>query len=180
MAIVPASTPRWTEAKVRQKVGKATEAVVLLGVRGYYRDSMGAVGRNDRGIYDDALFLISPSGVVAFNANTDPSVSRKGIASLKPGTWLYKVGIHGLSKPANRRYTALVQADKVTVQRDNAGEQTGYFGINIHKGGHATTSSLGCQTIYPKQWEAFISLVKSELQRHGQKTIPYILIEEQG
>ena len=181
MPIVPNSRPKWSEAMVREKIAGATMAsVALLGVRGYYRDSMGAKGKNDRNIYDDAIFLVSPSGVVAFNANTDPSVYRRRVASLKPGVWLYKVGTHGLSKPAHRRYTALVQAQVVTVRRDQLGDDTGFFGINIHKGSHNTTSSLGCQTIYPNQWDAFIALVQSELKRSAQKTIPYILIEEQG
>lgn len=34
------------------------------------------------------------------------------------------------------------------------------------------------QTIHPSQWEAFISLAYSEMDRAGQKTIPYLLVEE--
>ena len=150
--------------------------VALLGVRGYYRDSLGKPGVNDRGIYDDAIILRSESAHVAFNANTDPSVARKDVAVLKPGVWFYKVGTHGLSKPKPQRYTALVQSEAVTVARDQRGDDTGFFGINIHKGGHKTTSSLGCQTIVPDQWPAFIELVRSELRRAGQKTLPYVLI----
>ena len=36
-----------------------SEKVVLVGVRGYFA-SLGAPGRNDRGIYDDAIFLVTP------------------------------------------------------------------------------------------------------------------------
>ena len=50
--------------------------------------------------------------------------------------------------------------------------------INIHRGGYNTTSSLGCQTIHPSQWEAFIALAYLEMDRAGQKTIPYLLVEE--
>ena len=154
------------------------DAVCLFASRGYYRKTMGDPTRNDRAMYDDAIFLISPSAFVAFNANTDPSAFRKHIASLQTGIWKYKVGTHGLSKPATQRYTALVQAGEVTVTRDQAGTDTGWFGINIHRGGFNGTSSLGCQTIYPTQWPSFIELVQSELKRAGQKIIPYLLTEE--
>jgi lysozyme len=49
--------------------------------------------------------------------------------------------------------------------------------INIHRGGYRTTSSEGCQTIYPSQWDGFINLVYSEMSRYNQKTIPYLLVE---
>lgn len=179
MAIVPQSKPKApydTLAAIVRKAG-IRDGFAIVGVRGYYFRTMGDPNRNDRGIYDDALFVVTPNVFAAFNANTDPSVYRKGIAVLRPGLYEYKVGIHGLSKPANRRYTALVQAGKVTVDRDGTGPDTGFFGINIHKGGPRSTSSLGCQTIYPAQWPSFIELVKSELKRAGRTTVPYLLVE---
>ncbi len=154
--------------------------VALVGERGYFRDSMGQPGQNDRGIYDDALTLHTPSVHACFNANTDPSVSRPGIAVLQPGLWHYQLGIPHLSLPPQFRYPALVQAAAVTVHRDGGGEESGFFGINIHHGGYGSTSSLGCQTIYPGQWESFFALVKSELQRHNQVVVPYLLVERQG
>ncbi|WP_439471319.1 hypothetical protein [Brevundimonas sp.] len=139
------------------------DTLIIVGVRGYYRDTMGVVGENDRGLYDDALFLVGPSEFEAFNGNTDPSKFRpgrgdgagKGMASLKPGIWpAFQFGKH------KQQYEALVQtAGKVTVVRDGldgAYERTGYFGINIHRGGNTTTSSEGCQTIPPDQWPRFI------------------------
>lgn len=141
---------------------------------------MRSVGRNDRGIYDDALFLVSLDACVAFNANVDPSVSRPGIAVLQPGAYRYKVGVHGLSKPAAQRYTALVQAGPVRIARDGGAVESGRFGINIHKGSRTSTSSAGCQTLPPDQWPAFIALVQSELKRSGAKELPYVLIEAQG
>lgn len=187
MKLVPPSRPLQSRAETDQLIhdgwltqpGKlpVVPAVVLVGIRGYYRDTMGAPGRNDRGIYDDAIILRSSTVHAAFNANTDPSVARKHVAVLKAGVWRYQVGTHGLSKPKAQRYTALVQAGDVTVIRDQEGSDTGYFGINIHRGGYTGTSSLGCQTIFPDQWPAFIALVQSELKRYAQKIIPYLLVE---
>ncbi len=145
----------------------------LVGIRGYYHDDH---GDNRRGIYDDALFLISPNLFAAFNANTDPTISREGVAVLEPGLWWYKLGIHGLSRPLSKRYEALVQAAEVTVRRDRTGLDTGEFGINIHRGQPDNTSSLGCQTIVPDQWDNFIGLIRQELKRIGdQHIIPYSL-----
>lgn len=151
----------------------------LLGRRGYYRDTMGAPGVNDRAIYDDAIMLVTPTSYVTFNANCDPSRESPGMAVLNAGVWHYKVGIHGLSRPKSEQYEALVQAGPVTVTRDARGEDTGWFGINIHRGGRTTTGSLGCQTIHPSQWDGFIALVKMELHRHDIVTIPYCLTERE-
>lgn len=165
-----------TQAEALTKIAllNICDSVKLLGVRGYYKQTMGNPVTNDRGIYDDAIFVITPDTFVSFNANTDPSITRKGVAVLKPGIWKYKKGKHKINSPTG--YAAFVQADKVTVARDQQGDDTGFFGINIHKGGFNTTSSLGCQTIYPDQWEAFRSLVYSEMDKYNQKVVPYILV----
>ena len=149
--------------------------VQLLGIRGYSKRTMGHPLKNDRGIYDDALFILAPELFAAYNANTDPSVYKKSIANLKTGVWWYKPGKHKFNSPEG--YPALVQADKVTVLRDGAGTHTGWYGINIHKGGYYTTSSLGCQTIYPAQWDSFITSVYDQLARNQLNKVPYILTE---
>jgi hypothetical protein len=149
----------------------------LLGRRGYYRDTMGATGANDIGIYDDAIMLVTPTAYVTFNANCDPSRVHHGVAVLKPGVWRYKLGTHGITRPAAQRYEALIQAGSVTVLREGQGEDHGWFGINIHRGGYNTTSSEGCQTIHPDQWDSFISLVKTELHRYAAVEIPYALTQ---
>ncbi len=178
-AMLPTARPRISREKIQlilaqQRVGAP---VALVGIRGYYRDTMGQPGVNDRGIYDDAICLISQDTFVAFNANVDPSVHRRAIAVLQPGVWTYKLGIHGLSKPKEQQYRALVQAAQVTVHRDGGKADTGFFGINIHRGGRTSTSSLGCQTLPPDQWPAFIALVEAELKRAGVSELKYVLTE---
>jgi lysozyme len=174
--------PRLTRSQVVAKLPSGYKVPCIVGVRGYFKDEMGRKGVNDRGIYDDAIFIIEPNLMYSFNANTDPSRHGmnnkigKGLASLKAGTYEYKVGIHGVSKEKSKQYEALVQEEKVTVQRDVTNkEETGFFGINIHKGGFNSTSSEGCQTIHPTQWDEFMHLVKAFFP--SGKDIQYILIE---
>lgn len=179
VVLSPAEQAAWDASPVR-----------VVGIRGYYERSLGRPDRNDRGIYDDALFVDSPRGTWAFNGNTDPSRVRngqgfgpgKGMAMLKPG--LYRAHRFGQHKG---QYTALVQLNgPVTVLRDAAAgpyEDRGYFGINIHRGGWSTTSSEGCQTLPPDQWDEFLKRVELEArQAHGgdyaKHTIPYLLLEE--
>lgn len=181
--MLPPSRPQWPRSKVEKLLVKrgialAEVGVALLGVRGYYRDSLGVPGQNDVNIYDDAIFVVSPEAFTSFSANTDPSVLRPRVAVLHTGTWWYKKGLHGLSKP--NPYPALVQAAPVTVERWKTGPDSGFFGINIHRGGRSTTSSLGCQTIWPDQWPAFYQLVTGEMARHGTLRVPYVLIEGPG
>lgn len=147
----------------------------IIGIRGFYSKT------NERGVYDDAIFICSPSSSSkSFNANTDPGAYRKGIANLKTGRWYYRLGIHGLSKPKILQYEALVQAKKVTVHRDQVGDDTGWFGINIHKGSRTSVSSIGCQTIHPSQWGEFIRSVSLELEVSRKEVIQYILCEMDG
>lgn len=170
--------PKLTQAEALAILNKfsLTQPVQILGIRGYYKTTMGNPVKNDRGIYDDAIFIISPDMFGSFNANTDPSAFRTGIANLKTGVWWYKPGKHKINSPSG--YPALIQADKVTVLRDGQGDDTGFFGINIHKGGYNSTSSLGCQTIFPTQWESFINTVYDQMKRYKQTKVPYILIDQ--
>jgi lysozyme len=109
---------------------------------------------------------------------------RDGIATLKAGTWRYEPGMHGYSQARAGKpgypYPAFVQADEVTCTRDNTSSTTGYFGINIHRGSNSGTSSLGCQTVPPNQWEEFHGLLVSRLSRWRQAEFSYVLFEGQG
>lgn len=166
-----------------------------LAIRGYYLDSAGVVGRNDRGLWDDAWCLYSPQhGVVTYRANTDPTGFRpgsgtganKGRATLAPGVWLYAPGPHK-GRPAFR------QAAPVMVLRDAVGGGTyphvGYFGINIHDAPGRGTSSEGCQTLPVAAFAPLRSMFVSWLEEAGNprgrndqgatgRTFEYVLIEE--
>jgi lysozyme len=184
--MIPPSRPRATRALVERLAKKAAKdlpAVYLVGVRGYYRDTMGKPGTNDRGIYDDAIFVVGPETFAAFNANTDPSAFRQGVASLVPGVHFYRPGRHGISRDRPGRivsYPAFRPAtpgEQLPVTRDGVVNPRPGIAINIHRGGRNTTSSEGCQTIPPAQWDAFYALAMKELKAAGQKTFPYILLD---
>jgi hypothetical protein len=192
--MMPPARPRLGYAQLMTRVRPLgldpdRDPVFVAGMRGYYRDTMGRPGANDRGIYDDALFLVSPSFFGAYNGNTDPSGRRpgqgfstrtRGMARLTPGLWR----VHRFAKH-NGKYLALCQrGGAVTVMRDGNPDypHTGMFGINIHRGGVATTSSLGCQTVHPTQWPGFIASAVDQAKRyHGtawdRVDIPYVLME---
>lgn len=159
------------------------EKVALVGVRGYFRDSMGAKGKNDIGIYDDAFIWIDESDMATFNGNTDPSRYYSKVATLDSGLWRYKKGLHGYGR-STPPYPAYRQAAPVRVLRYANGKpsiaDTGDFGINIHRGGANTTSSAGCQTVPPDQWNAFKAYGDMLLARSGKAGFPYLLVEEDG
>lgn len=183
---IPPSTPKINRAELSALIAKAhpdwdPPAFLVVGIRGYYKDSMGKPGENDRAVYDDAIILLTHDELHAFNGNCDPSRYKPGIAKLKAGIWrVYKFDTHHGSKGS---YPAICQRyGGVTVIRDDKGEDTGSFGINIHQGGYNTTSSLGCQTVPPTQWIRF----KATADRLAKKVygdvydttrITYLLLE---
>ena len=196
--IIPRQAPRLSQSDLAVKlapyqIDRATHPLVIVGIRGYYPD-MGKRGVNDRGIYDDAIFIDSPHGFKGYNGNTDPSSFRpghgtdasKGMAMLKPGLYFcYKFDTY--QPPGGRGYPAICQRlGNITVIRDGNPpyEHTDpNLGINIHCGGYHNTSSEGCQTLHPRQWSAFYQLAKRLAKRyHGNKwnlaPIPYVLIDE--
>lgn len=157
--------------------------VVLVMIPGYYLDTMGERGKNDRGIYDDAMIVVGPNVYATFNANTDPSAYRpktaikQGMATLKAGEHEYRIGNHGLSKPGGGypAFRPATKGEKLPVWRDGDPDENAYgVALNIHRGGYHGTSSEGCQTIYPDQWITFYTLAVGEMKRLGQKTITLI------
>lgn len=170
--------PKEDAEKFLSSFSLAQYPVKLLGIRGYYKQTMGDPSKNDIGIYDDAIFIIGPDQFyLSFNANTDPSRVLPGVAVLKPGgPYLYKIGMHNMQHP----YKALRQFGNVTVLRadkEDTDSPNNRFFIDIHKGGYNTTSSLGCQTIHPDQWMDFLNNVESLLSKNRQQIIPYCLVE---
>jgi len=155
------------------------------GLRGYYKKSFGDVNKNDVGLYDDAIFLLSAEHFSTYNGNTDParvlrgSSSKKGTATLVPD--LYYAHTLGLHKNS---YTALSQTHgTVKVYRHKADGtrwvDTGYFGINGHCGGRSSTNSEGCQTVVPIQYPEFMYQVVQHVGQYGYngKVVPYLLVE---
>jgi lysozyme len=186
MGIVSASRPKLPLSRalhyLRANGIEPLEQVALLGIRGYYLDSMGEPNVNDIGIYDDAIFIVGPEVFVSYNANTDPSRNRVGIATLLPGVYPYKKGLHGISR--GNGYPALRPAtpgERLPVRRGGEtkipSSRPG-IAINIHRGGDNTTASEGCQTIVPVQWHSFIATVYDQMDRNNQSTILYCLLEE--
>lgn len=171
------------------RIDVAQHPLVVVGVRGFFSAGRGG---NVRGVYDDALCVYAPSldVSVAFNGNTDPTRVRpgagtgagKGMAVLNPGVWYaHRFDIHGGKLP----HEAICQrvAD-VTVTRDGHPPyaDSGRFGINIHRGGFTVTSSEGCQTVPPQQWDEFIGTARQAAQQlfgaaWRQRTIAYALVD---
>jgi lysozyme len=178
--IVPSSRPQITRVAVEDWLtakGVIIDAPVVVGRRGYYRDSMGEAGENDRAMYDDALIYLSPTAFRTFNANTDPSRFGGRLAVLQAGIYRYQLGIHHPTTPG--AYPCLVQAGPVEVLRDNGVRERGEFYIHIHRGGYQTTSSEGCQTIYPDQWDEFFIMVQNGMQHYRLTEIEYVLLERE-
>lgn len=203
MSITPPSRPRLTRPELEERIraahpGRELPAFYICGISAHYRDTMGEKGKNDRNMYDDALFVVSPNAFAGFNGNTDPSVFRNNIATLQAGIYpCYQFDIHRGSSS----YPAICQRKgPVIVRRDGTdtvlkgvsdyrglclgnGLWKGNFGANIHRGGVNGTSSLACQTVPPAQWDAFYNLAKAEAirvygNRWNKATITYILLPE--
>lgn len=157
--------------------------VAVVAFRGYYLDTMGKPGENDRNLYDDCMCVVAPGVFVTFNANTDPTRFKQGVATLVPGLHYFKKGKHGITTHADGGYNAFRPAtpdEALPVWRD--GEDYGVkvfkgIAINIHRGGYTVTSSEGCQTVYPDQWNEFQTTVYDLMTKYNQKTLPYALID---
>lgn len=205
-APTPKSRPKQTAAKWQAAALKVWRreghdgplpAVFVVACPGYYLNSMGKPGVNDRGMNDDAFAVFGPEMFVAFNGNTDPSIRKPGIATLRPGqiVW-YRPGPHGIGRKTE--HPAFRQDSPVVVRRDGqvapAGTVhrrfgvslgdglwtdlgfSGRFWINLHRqfGG---TSSAGCLTIPGDQWAGFRELVLLALTRSKAERFPCIVLD---
>ena len=162
----------------------------IIGVRS--KDSKESVN-----VFNDALILIynaeDGKHIEVFPITTDPglyylknNLSIKGCAILKEGQVRggWQIGLH------QGKYKALVQKKPVTVYRDSnkdskldfVNEETGMFGINIHKSGDSSTQvdrwSAGCQVFARvKDFNKFMNLVQKGNNKYGN-SFTYTLINE--
>ena len=152
--------------------------LVAFGIRGYYRDTMGKVGVNDRGIWDDANGWLERTGdktYAIFNANCDPTVEyRRGVGSIHaPQIIWFKIGLHKGRK-------AFRQAREIMVDRDGIGlVKAGVeCAFNWHDSLSGGTSSLGCQTNPKDQFQAVRELGYHLVRKHYPKSeiFPYLLV----
>lgn len=151
--------------------------------------------------FDDTIYVFYSNGsqwqLLNYPATTDPGmqylrqpINNAGTAILKPGQYLdcYATGLHrGL-------YTALIQQKAVTVIRDfnkdgkldfqSGTEQTGMFGINIHRAEAAGTAkfvaghSAGCQVFANAgDFSAFMQLCIRHKKMYGNK-FTYTLLQQ--
>lgn len=132
----------------------------------------------------------------SFPATTDPGtfwlenpLNPQGTAILREGQYLnaYAIGLH------RSKYLALVQRQPVTVLRDitrdgtldfNGREDTGLFGINIHRALQQGTTrfidkfSAGCQVIAnATDFNTFMALCEKHKQLYGN-AFTYTLLHE--
>ena len=197
-AIVNANISKLTSSlnnkNADREIFDPTKHLVVVAVRGY-RPEMGTPNQNDRRIYDDAHFIVTPDQIIKFSGNTDPNGFRKGsgtgsgkgMAVLNTGVWFYGKGPHN-GRPSFR------QCAPVQVTRDGNPpyQDFGWFAINWHSGGDTTTSSLGCQTNKPYDYSVLKDFIYKKLDEldnpklcndwasnFGDKVraFPYILID---
>ena len=120
--------------------------VAVLAIRG--ND-----GHNDLGVFDDRCYVVYDHALKgSWLMNTDPSNQKPGRATLKTGVWRMIAKKHHIASPPPKGRPAFGQAQAVTVHRHDRGDDTGWFGINIHDSLGGTTSSEGCQTFLAEDW----------------------------
>jgi hypothetical protein len=207
---VPASTPIKINGDPEIVPEGLLPVIRAIETKGYkvFRDdkkefNLNIVGiRNPDGTpnhFDDQLVVFWRFGnkwnFKKFKITTDPGlaylnkpISQYGTAILKEGQYrgAYRLGMH------QGKYKALVQAEPLTVIRDfnrddkldfsSGKEQTGFFGINIHRASPSGEStfvnkwSAGCQVFAnSSQFAEFIKLCENSLLSHTN-TFTYTLL----
>ena len=203
----PQKTQEWAVNALNASLKKFSssawdgKSLILFGCEGYYLDSMGVKGQNDRGMYDDALFVVSERLFLALNINLDPTSYRpghghgssKGMGTIHYGVHeqAYAIGKHKTIFPALRQVGNIIvrrdadsrvpKEDIITIDEKRYYLEIGNHQVmNFHPGGANTTSSLGCQTIPRDQWRLFIDSVVAEARRMNQKRFTYVKDRIQG
>ena len=159
--VLPARKPNITADKATRYLlhggmkSDYTGTAVLL-IRGYYLDSQGVAGRNDRNTYDDAVVACTVvRGSVtewrASNGNVDPFRSGRksdgrGWPVVQPGVHHYRFGLH------RGKYVALKPYYPAIVVRDGSTRREHNMTINGHAGGATWTWSWGCWTVPSSQY----------------------------
>ena len=148
---------------------------------------------NEKNKFDDNIYLINGPIMFRYTCTTNPGthwlknlMNPKGTAVLKPGQYVdsWKLGLH------QGKYRALVQAKPITVYRDNnkndlaeenGKEDTGMFGINIHRANPSAISSIidkwsaGCQVLNnPDEFHRLLSACETS----GRSAFTYTLLRE--
>jgi len=177
--------PTIEELKAKfEELGYKWESFHIIGIRSK---------ANVPNKFDDLICVVNGNEVKAYSGTTNPGtywlnnpMNVNGTAVLKCGQYVdtYVIGLH------KGQYTALTQAKKVTVYRDNdrdsiaeeqGKEDTGLFGINIHRANASAISqnidkwSAGCQVL--NNSKDFKELIQACIQT-GKKYFTYTLIQE--
>jgi len=151
-----------------------------------FNDTINVLFKDDKGAWQ----------LHSYAATTDPGtywlknpLNPQGTAILKAGQYLnsHMIGLH------RNKYTALVQRNPVTVIRDikrdgrldfSGNEDTGQFGINIHRALQEGTTkyidkfSAGCQVFAnAEDFNAFMDLCERHKQLYGN-SFTYTLLHE--
>ena len=179
----PKITQEETARIVEKHFGAVPPPLLLIAIRGYFLNSVGKRGENDYNVWDDAV-LVTENGQLqrAFNANTDPSKIKSGLAMLNEGLYYFYKGMH---KNRIRAFRAFPEGVKLPCKRQDAlgnWHSSVCSAINIHDGGERDTWSAGCQTVINTHQNAqFIEmrdLVYGIMDRLRLLHFPYLLIDE--
>ena len=181
---------------LKQKGYKVFEEPYKLNIVGVRKDS------SESNKFDDKIYAFWKDDKGQWEgkwwtSTTDPGtyylknpMSNLGAAILKEGQYIdgWKFGKH------KGQYDALTQNKPVTVFRDydrnavldfnNGREETGTFGINIHKAGQDSKDigqwSAGCQVFQKSDdFASFMQLVRKQREKYGDK-FTYTLIDERA
>ena len=168
----------------------------IIGVRtatvvpNKFDDNMFVFWMNDNGSFEGRKYPVTTDTGTFWLKNPK---EQNGSALLKAGQYIdsWQKGFHNRNEPT-KRYPALVQAKPITVFRDynkdnvldfDGKEQTGLFGINIHRVNPSATSttvdrwSAGCQVFAnPNDFADFMKLVDKHIASVGN-AFTYTLVD---